>query len=105
MSKVQQGSSIYKEPAAYVGNVQPGSETERERIRSFVNSEIYKEDDEQLSYLKLKRHIQLNHPTDKEGHRYGVCSEIGYLPCCNGCFRMKYNRQKKRDEIEITRIQ
>jgi len=30
----------------------------RGRARSFVNQEIYEEDDEQISYLKLKRHIQ-----------------------------------------------
>jgi len=33
------------------------------RMRSFVNTDIYKTDDEQISYLRLQRHIEQNHPT------------------------------------------
>ena len=102
---VQRGSNPAKEE--FMGHVEARDApfAERERIRSFVNSEIYQEDDEKISYLKLKRHIQLNHPTDNDGQRYSICSEIGYLPCCHGCFRRKYNTSKRKDEIEVTRIQ
>jgi hypothetical protein len=70
-----------------------------------ANADIFEENEELISYLKLKRNIQQNHPVNEVGARYGICAEIGYLPCCTGCFRRRYNAAKKKDEIEVTRIQ
>jgi|TARA_B110001450_G_C17325143_1_gene361074 hypothetical protein len=70
-----------------------------------ANVDIFEENEELLSYLKMKRHIQQNHPVNEEGARFSICAEIGYLPCCTGCFQKKFNKVKKRDEIAVTRIQ
>jgi hypothetical protein len=49
---------------------------------TIFNSEVYAENDEQISYLKLTRHIQRNHPTDENGRFYSGRESIGSLPCC-----------------------
>lgn len=57
-----------------------------------MNAEIFNEDEEQLSYLKLKRHIETNHPTDASGKRFSLFTDFGDLPCSNCCFNKKKNK-------------
>ena len=47
------------------------------------DSQVHKENDEQISYLKLIRHIQRNHPTDENDKFYTGKESIGNFRCCN----------------------
>jgi hypothetical protein len=44
------------------------------------------EDDEKISYIKLKGHILQAHPHTAAEKTFGVCDAIGTLPMCNCCF-------------------
>ena len=77
---------------------------------TIFNSEVYAENDEQLSHLKLTRHIQRNHPTDENGEFYSGRESIGSLPCCGAGGKRKSAKQggKENDDdefIRVTRIQ
>lgn len=109
--KISIPSDIEEADAVDVDDVEAQEAAARKRAVSLkkraylANVDIFEENEEQLSYLKLKRHVQQNHPVNGEGARFGICAEIGYLPCCTGCFQKKFNKEKKRDEIAVTRIQ
>jgi hypothetical protein len=60
-----------------------------------VNVDIYKANEEQISYLRLKRHVEQFHPTNDDGKSFPVCIELGSLPCC----------KKKNYKIQITEQQ
>ena len=65
---------------------------------------MYEENDEKISYLRLKRHIVNNHPTDLKGNSFGICEELGYLPCSNCCFPVRKNPKTGAQEIEVRRL-
>lgn len=71
--------------------------------RSFYGAEQYEENDEQISYLKLKRHIQRNHPFREDGRRFSIFETIGHLPTCPACCYKK--KEDKPEPIKITKIQ
>lgn len=51
------------------------------RGSSFLNHLIHKEEDaEKISYVGLKRHVQLNHPSREDGSWFSLCENIGSLP-------------------------
>ena len=75
------------------------------RVRSFVGTDMLEENVEQISYIKLKRHIEQNHPCNDDGESYGMCEELGWLPCMNLCFDKKKNKATKKDEINVTEVQ
>lgn len=94
-----------------------GPKDEQQRFQSFFNAAIYEENDEQISYLKLQRHIQTNHPVDEDGNPFELTANIGSLDLldalssCSGAFEGEINadegrhtEEKEEKRIEITRI-
>jgi hypothetical protein len=49
--------------------------------KSFINEELYLENDESISYMKLQKHIQQNHPMNEKGERFSIFESIGFLRC------------------------
>ena len=92
-----------------------GAQEEQQRFQSFFNAAIYDEDDEQISYLKLQRHIQTNHPVDEAGDPFGLTATIGSLGlldelrgcggACEGADEGRHTEAKEEKRIEITRLQ
>jgi len=83
----------------------PVGELNEFRMRSFVNAEMYNDDEEKISYLKLVSHIQQNHPMNKSGKRFGICEELGFLPCFECCFQMRKKKNSEDEEIDVSLAQ
>ena len=49
--------------------------------------------------------MEQNHPCQDDGDSYGICLDLGYLPCFNMCFDRKFNKANKKREIKITEAQ
>jgi len=91
-----------------------GVQEEQQRFQSFFNAAIYDEDDEQISYLKLQRHIQTNHPVDEAGEPFGLTATIGSLGLLGelrgcggageGADEGRHTEAKEEKRIEITRL-
>ncbi len=67
------------------------------------NQEL-EEDEEELSYIKLVNHINLNHPSTEEGERFSICEYIGSFPFFFCCFKTKTNTRLAVEEIDIPRV-
>jgi len=65
-----------------------------------VNVDIYKSNDEQISYLRLKRHIEQYHPTNEDGRFFPVCIELGSLSCCKRG-KQKYVITEQQQEVGL----
>jgi hypothetical protein len=107
------GTADEQEPVG--GPSEERKKDEQQRFQSFFNAAIYEENDEQISYLKLQRHIQTNHPVDEDGNLFKLTANIGSLNLldaltgCSGAFEGadegRHTEEKEEKRIEITRIQ
>ena len=88
----------------------PSPEVQRQRRVSQYNSDVYKMDDEKISWIRLRSHININHPRRPNGEKYSVCDEVGWLPCSNCCFKklpkiiQAKGGAKRADAIYVTEL-